>query len=173
MLKDLEGDRARVAKIAAELHDLERLIAELRAEQATAQRRLDSYKYPVLTLPNEIVSEIFIHFLPTNSVFHSPIGKNLPSILTKICRKWREIALVIPALWSGIEFRDSDIPIGLRHHTSWASPVSEWLRRSGSHPLSVLIYEYSTSTDMSRATIIKLVQNCARWEHAKLLLRDS
>ncbi|KAF7366354.1 F-box domain-containing protein [Mycena sanguinolenta] len=174
MLKNLEADRACVAETAAQLHNLEHLVAKLRAEQAAAQERLDSYKYPVLTLPNEIVSEIFIHFLATYSRFHSPIRRSILTPLTEICRKWREIALATPALWSGIAFCDSDIPTSLRHRTSCSSPISEWLRRSSSHPLSILIIDqYSSPSDMSRATIATLVQHRARWEHAKLHLRDS
>jgi hypothetical protein len=66
MLAGLEADRTRVADIEAQILDLERSLSTLRNEKALVQERLDAYKYPVLTLPNEIISEIFIHFLPTN-----------------------------------------------------------------------------------------------------------
>ncbi|KAJ7235301.1 hypothetical protein B0H12DRAFT_149278 [Mycena haematopus] len=61
MLTGLEADRARVAAINAQMADLENSLSALRLEQVQVQSRLDSYKYPVLTLPNEITSEIFIH----------------------------------------------------------------------------------------------------------------
>ncbi|KAF7366416.1 F-box domain-containing protein [Mycena sanguinolenta] len=64
MLGHLEADRARVAELEAQILDLKRPIAELRTEKAIVQERLDSYKYPVLTLPDELMSEIFDHFLP-------------------------------------------------------------------------------------------------------------
>ncbi|KAJ7917678.1 hypothetical protein B0H13DRAFT_2657737, partial [Mycena leptocephala] len=69
MLTNLDADRSRVADISAQILDLERSISALRIEKTQAQERLDSYKYPVLTLPNEIVSEIFIHFLPPYPLF--------------------------------------------------------------------------------------------------------
>jgi hypothetical protein len=50
-------EEARLAATEAEILKLHNSILELR-------QPLDSYTYPVLTLPNEIVSEIFMHFLP-------------------------------------------------------------------------------------------------------------
>ncbi|KAJ6541439.1 hypothetical protein B0H19DRAFT_1077284 [Mycena capillaripes] len=63
MLANLETDRARAAALEAQILDLEHALSALRIEKAPVQERLDSYKYPVLTLPNGIVSEIFVHFL--------------------------------------------------------------------------------------------------------------
>ncbi|KAF7334563.1 F-box domain-containing protein [Mycena venus] len=64
MLSTLAADRLRVADFDAKILDLQRAISALQVERALVQERLDSYKYPVLTLPNEIVAEIFVHFLP-------------------------------------------------------------------------------------------------------------
>ncbi|KAJ7020267.1 hypothetical protein C8F04DRAFT_909373, partial [Mycena alexandri] len=63
------------------------------------QEELDSYKYPVLTLPTEIICEIFIHFLPVYPECPPPAGILSPTNLTQICRQWRDIALAIPTLW--------------------------------------------------------------------------
>ncbi|KAJ7187306.1 hypothetical protein C8R46DRAFT_1342439 [Mycena filopes] len=65
MSSSLEADRLLIAQIASLISELAASIRTLRDEQKAAQNRLDSYKYPVLTLPNELVSEIFINFLPT------------------------------------------------------------------------------------------------------------
>ncbi|KAJ6481847.1 hypothetical protein C8R45DRAFT_313381 [Mycena sanguinolenta] len=120
MRSDLEADRARVAEITtcvaqmqAQVRDLKRSITELRAEQDIAQQRIDSFKYyPVLTLPNEIISEIFLHFLPAYPAYPPLFGTPSPTSLTQICRKWRGLALATPGLWRAIEFR-------------WASGLSE------------------------------------------------
>jgi hypothetical protein len=56
MLAGLEAYRTRVADIEAQILYLERSLSALRIETALAQERLDAYKYPVLTLPNEIIS---------------------------------------------------------------------------------------------------------------------
>ncbi|KAK7027863.1 hypothetical protein R3P38DRAFT_3191056 [Favolaschia claudopus] len=61
------ADRTRLAEIDLQLtsqpEECEASVA-LQIERIFVKERLDAYKYPVATLPNEIVSEIFIHFLP-------------------------------------------------------------------------------------------------------------
>ncbi|KAJ6577973.1 hypothetical protein B0H19DRAFT_1122031 [Mycena capillaripes] len=98
MLAGLEADRVRVAQLEAQILHLERSLSELRIEQSLTQERLDSYTYPVLTLPNEIISEIFIHFLPTYPFCPPLTGVLSPTILTHIFRRLREIALGTPVL---------------------------------------------------------------------------
>ncbi|KAF7376699.1 F-box domain-containing protein [Mycena sanguinolenta] len=72
----MEADRVLLMDLAAQILDVERSPSELRAEQ---QERLDAYKYPVLTLSNEVISEIFVHFLP---VYPSATGLASPTTLT-------------------------------------------------------------------------------------------
>ncbi|KAJ7883947.1 hypothetical protein B0H13DRAFT_2667062 [Mycena leptocephala] len=78
------ADRARVADIETRILDLERTLAELRLEKTIVQERLDSYKYPVLQLPNEIVSEIFTHFLPIYPLCPPVAGFLSPTVLTHL-----------------------------------------------------------------------------------------
>ncbi|KAJ7187800.1 hypothetical protein C8R46DRAFT_1424 [Mycena filopes] len=85
----LEADRRRIIEIDAQILELEATLSDLRGRKAIAQERLDSYKYPVLTLPPEIVSEIFTHFLPTYPDCPDPTGAFSPTELTQICRTWR------------------------------------------------------------------------------------
>ncbi|KAJ7140755.1 hypothetical protein C8R44DRAFT_530102, partial [Mycena epipterygia] len=54
--------------------------------------------YPVLTLPDDITSRIFVECLPTHGRVR-PSPRNAPLILSQICRQWREIALSISDLW--------------------------------------------------------------------------
>ncbi|KAK7036096.1 hypothetical protein R3P38DRAFT_615455 [Favolaschia claudopus] len=75
MLLQLEADRALLASIQEQISHLkrslqkerteaqQRLLASLRGERFEARLRLDSYKYPILTIPNEILTEIFLNFL--------------------------------------------------------------------------------------------------------------
>jgi disulfide oxidoreductase YuzD len=70
MLSALAADRGRIADIEAQISLLERSISEWQSKKQLFQERLDSYRYPVLTLPNEIVGEIFVHVLPIYRVPH-------------------------------------------------------------------------------------------------------
>jgi hypothetical protein len=42
-----------------------------------------------LTLPNEIVSEIFVHFVPPYPESPAFTGILSPATLSQICRQWR------------------------------------------------------------------------------------
>ncbi|KAJ6481851.1 hypothetical protein C8R45DRAFT_313452 [Mycena sanguinolenta] len=184
MLGHLEADRARVAELEARIFALERSIAELRAEnsiaqerldprvaecsiaelrteKAIAQQRLDSYKYPVLTLPDEIMSEISVRFLPSYPICPPFVGPLSPISLTHICHRWRAVALATPTLWKAIEFRYS------YNFECPAFPLDgAWLSRSGSCPLSISILR-ANSTNLPDL-LSAIVPHRARWEHLKL-----
>ncbi|KAJ6457498.1 hypothetical protein C8R47DRAFT_1227415 [Mycena vitilis] len=74
ILAALEADRVRVAELQTLIARLERALAQLRLEPGKPQGRLDAYRYPVLTLPNEIVSEVFMHVVPPYPNFPDLIG---------------------------------------------------------------------------------------------------
>ncbi|KAJ7769251.1 hypothetical protein B0H14DRAFT_3509476 [Mycena olivaceomarginata] len=63
-MSTLAADRARLADLDAQILDLERSLSALRSQRQPVFERLSACTYPVLTLPNEITTEIFIHFLP-------------------------------------------------------------------------------------------------------------
>jgi hypothetical protein len=131
MLNALEADRARIVVLEAEISKLELSLYALRTEKKLAQQRIASYKYPVLTLPNEIVSEIFIHFLPIYPLCPPIRGPYSPTLLTRICHKWREIALANPLLWRAI-LLSNDIP---REHQFYMCET--WVSRARACPLSI------------------------------------
>ncbi|KAF8152014.1 hypothetical protein K438DRAFT_1433339, partial [Mycena galopus ATCC 62051] len=54
--------------------------------------------YPVLTLPNEVISMIFVHCLPAHGRVR-PSPRRAPLLLAQICTLWREIALSTGQLW--------------------------------------------------------------------------
>ncbi|KAF7334590.1 F-box domain-containing protein [Mycena venus] len=86
----LEADRARAADLEVEILRLEHYLSALRIEKAQIQERLDSYKYPVLTLPTEITSEIFLHFVPDYPNFppahRSPLADFFDPNMSRVAR---------------------------------------------------------------------------------------
>ncbi|KAJ6562389.1 pyridoxal phosphate-dependent transferase [Mycena capillaripes] len=169
MLSALEADRARVTAIEAEILDPEQrsfpiTSSALQAERALAQERLDSYKYPVLTLPSEIVSEIFLHFLPTYPLCPPLTGLFSPILLTHICHEWREIALSTPMLWRAIAIPSS---IERRAHI-----VETWLNRSGHCPLSIEL-NGRKAFEQPPKVFVSVILRRARWEYFNLTLDDA
>ncbi|KAJ7135209.1 hypothetical protein C8R43DRAFT_929454, partial [Mycena crocata] len=100
---------------------------------ALPELTVESDPYDFLTLPNEIVSEIFIHFLPEYPICPPPMGLLSPTLLTRVCRIWREIAVQTPQLWRAFAWKFTT--------GGWVDEKSEllkaWLARSSSCPLSI------------------------------------
>ncbi|KAF7334506.1 F-box domain-containing protein [Mycena venus] len=165
MLSALEKDRIRVAEIDVQIQNLERSLTALQIEKRLAQDRLDSYTYPVLVLPNEVVSEIFIHFLPPYPACPPLTGIFSPTVLTHICRKWREIAIATTTLWRAIHITSYyRIAIERQAHIS-----DVWLSRSRCCPLSIVVEHHDTESLLE-----VLLHHQARWENLKFdcLLSD-
>ncbi|KAJ7877039.1 hypothetical protein B0H13DRAFT_1893420 [Mycena leptocephala] len=130
--------------------------------QAT-QERLDSYEPPILTLPNEITMEIFIHFLPIYPLCPPLIDLLSPTLLTHICRRWREIALGTPELWRAIKFfTNSRIPLQRK-----VNIAGLWLRRSHCSPLSIFIDEFGRRRKDLGEVFTAILPHRARWEYLR------
>ncbi|KAJ7132110.1 hypothetical protein C8R44DRAFT_871098 [Mycena epipterygia] len=90
----------------------------------------------VLTLPSELISEIFLHCLP-DIEFIIPEPSSAPMLLCRICRKWRHIALATPGLWASL-YMDLDWffpepPLDLNLGVF----LCEWLSHARNMPLSL------------------------------------
>ncbi|KAG2087523.1 uncharacterized protein F5147DRAFT_527038, partial [Suillus discolor] len=53
---------------------------------------------PLWSLPDEILSNIFVHCLPNDK--HLSLAQNeAPVLLTRVCQKWRKVAVNTSELW--------------------------------------------------------------------------
>ncbi|KAJ7491901.1 hypothetical protein FB451DRAFT_1551383 [Mycena latifolia] len=122
--------RARKVELDAKIVAMELEFIPVLFEQETLERQL---AYPVDTLPNEIVSEIFVSFIPAYPDPAPLHGPSSPVVLGQICRTWREIAFSTPALWRAIKVfladkKDFDTQLDI---------LNTWLQRSRSCPFSI------------------------------------
>ncbi|KAJ7159929.1 hypothetical protein C8R43DRAFT_993920 [Mycena crocata] len=157
MLATLKADRAQLADIEAQIQNLRRSFRALREKKNAVQERLDAYAYPVSTLPTEMVSEIFSHFLPVYPICPPLVGKGSPTTLTHVCHKWREIALATPALWRAISLcgmYEGHVPF-----------VEAWLSRSRCLPLSIQSDERGIMDGLYDKVLAAILPHRARWEH--------
>ncbi|KAJ7623915.1 hypothetical protein DFH06DRAFT_758251 [Mycena polygramma] len=160
MLARLEADRARVAELQTQILHLERSLSKLRIEKTRTQERLDSYTYPVLSLPNELVSEIFVHTLPPYPDFPDLIGPFSPTPLSQICRRWREVALATPELWSALSSLDNN------RHGQELRIFELWLERSRHCPLSINLWpDVGWASD---ELVDAVIPHRARWQYLKI-----
>ncbi|KAJ7908909.1 hypothetical protein B0H13DRAFT_2495475 [Mycena leptocephala] len=102
--------------------------------------RLAAVSRRALALPPELLSEIFIHCLPTEEDEYLPVTPNpktAPLLLCGICRQWREVALTTPSLWSSISF-SSELAYS-QSGIEYVEFCRRWLSRAKDTPLSLCL----------------------------------
>ncbi|KAJ7508749.1 hypothetical protein B0H11DRAFT_1962450 [Mycena galericulata] len=92
--------RDRLAEVEASIARDGLVPKHLKGEQKTIQLQLDRIIYPILTLPPEITSDIFVQCLPGHWETKNPHPDRVPLLLLRICADWRAIALSTPELWA-------------------------------------------------------------------------
>jgi hypothetical protein len=155
--------RARFADIDAQIFTVSNPPHYLSDEQETLEK-MDAYKYPVLTLPNEIVAEVFTHFLPVYPRRPPPFGLLSPTTLGQICQKWREIAFSTPSLWRAIALYLGQT----ERFESQLNLLETWMERSGSCPLSIAIATFSISHNELDRFTQAIIPQCERWEYLRI-----
>nr|GAT59699.1 predicted protein [Mycena chlorophos] len=73
----------------------------LKAIESSLEERLERLVFPILQLPHDIISAIFILCLPRRR-FLKPSVASAPLVLTRVNREFRHIAHSIPYLWSSL-----------------------------------------------------------------------
>ncbi|KAJ7073803.1 hypothetical protein C8F01DRAFT_1009987 [Mycena amicta] len=159
-------DRNRLVVVDAEIAKMELELTKLRTERSDIRGRLAAYAYPVLTLPTELVVEIFMQYLPVYPACPPLFGRDSPTHLTHICHLWRSIALSTPMLWRAIEF-DGTSSEGGRPEEDALRVVRTWLLRSDSCrlSLSILGIPQRRSNFSMRRLMWVLLPHQQRWEY--------
>ncbi|KAJ7192006.1 hypothetical protein GGX14DRAFT_528535 [Mycena pura] len=93
---------------------------------------LNGVVYPVLTLPPEITSRIFIHCLPDHGRVCALL-RGAPLVLTQVCRHWRAVALSTCELWSSLDVYMHLLRPGRD------DLLRTWFPRAKDYPLSLTI----------------------------------
>lgn len=94
--------RSHKTQIQSEIRRYKSYIADLEAQERWLDTQLDLIVYPVLTLPSEITSTIFVHCLPAHGRVR-PSPRRAPLLLAQICTLWREVALSTGQLWGSVD----------------------------------------------------------------------
>ncbi|KAG1856705.1 hypothetical protein DFJ58DRAFT_879334 [Suillus subalutaceus] len=132
------------------IHTLQQQLVEQKnkiVESIYLHKRLVS---PLWRLPTEILSQIFYHCLPQITEphqFQAPSKLTAPMLLTRICRRWREVAVGMPNLWCVLSVEVDD-----RNWQQVAFCYDSWLKRTRERPLSLKIHFHAVdhSTKLRR-----------------------
>ncbi|KAJ7471748.1 hypothetical protein FB451DRAFT_305972 [Mycena latifolia] len=141
-------------RLRTRLEEIEEQILLLQDEREDITATLTSAAYPILSLPVEITSEIFLQCLDGRPI--KPDLLQVPLVLTRVCSAWRKIALNIPRLWSCLTLVFDESPPVYRQPS--AALVDTWLARGGSTPL-VMDVNYVRSRRGTDAAIPPLLRD--------------
>ncbi|KAF7376875.1 F-box domain-containing protein [Mycena sanguinolenta] len=103
-----------------------------------------------------------MHFIPVYPDAPPLTGPASPTTLACVCRRWRQIAFAIPALWRAIRFRDG-IPYERARHMS-----ETWIKRSGAFLLSISVDIDDPGMSGILTTPLSTAMATARWEHLRI-----
>ncbi|KAG1868689.1 hypothetical protein F4604DRAFT_1624354, partial [Suillus subluteus] len=94
------------------------------------------------SLPTEVLCNIFFLSFPHTGHL-TPEPQSSPMLLTRICRRWREISEDIPSLWCKLSIRLDETNI-----QQSAFCYDSWLKRTQGHCLSlkIICFKYSCSS---------------------------
>ncbi|KAK0462135.1 hypothetical protein IW261DRAFT_1614065 [Armillaria novae-zelandiae] len=116
---------------------------------------------PCRRLPNELLTNIFIH-CSLRDRYRSPLDpRALHWTLSHVCRKWREVAIGTPEIWSHIQlsFVNNRLLTGSRIHEA-AFMLGVVLDRARPHDLDVVI---SLKDDISTHPVCAVLLTTVRY----------
>ncbi|KAG1849905.1 hypothetical protein DFJ58DRAFT_729370 [Suillus subalutaceus] len=129
--QQLDAASHEISRFETVIDGINHIHQQLVAKKDKITQSMNSHKRLVSALwrlPAEVLSQIFAHCLPNRHRL-SPTSKAVPMVLTRICRRWREVAVDMSSLWQGLNV-DKD----------WqraAFCYESWLKRSRGRPLSL------------------------------------
>ncbi|KAJ7825638.1 hypothetical protein B0H14DRAFT_1284232 [Mycena olivaceomarginata] len=114
-----------------------------------------------------MLAEIFYNFLPIYPVCSDFVDLQSPTLLSQVCRRWRNIALSLPRLWRAIK-----LDIVREFHPQQLDLLRTWLGRSGDCLLSIAIaYRTIPSIliDHHVGTLLQeLMHHSRQWEYVEI-----
>ncbi|KAJ6576962.1 hypothetical protein DFH09DRAFT_355259 [Mycena vulgaris] len=160
--------RSRLDPIEQRMIALESQMAMLRTEQDELLKDLAAIVYPILTLPEDITSEIFLQYVQDASC-------QSPLCLASVCRLWRAVALATCRLWTHLTFGNTWTwkPPPEEHVVNTSSVVANrlqyWLPRAGHLPVDLRMKLPPSPSQESDAVFRILAQHSSRWRSLDLV----
>jgi hypothetical protein len=175
-LEGLSNDpRRQLEELDSKVAHLEALLEQLKGKQIPLKRQINRLCAPVLRLPPELSSEIFLAYLPVGRISPRNGLARTPLVLGSVCSDWRNQAWSMPWLWNRI-----CVCLNRRRQRQCTPTVTglleEWLALSRDLPLSIdLRYDERVDSDEAIVTaIITVIASfCERWHSISFSLPSS
>lgn len=87
---------------------------------------------PIRLIPTELLAEIFV-LMPDPFPYYRPRSDSAPLLLCQVCSVWRNVAIGLPALWTGITITH----LSTENFTKQMNLANIWLDRAKSLPVSM------------------------------------
>jgi hypothetical protein len=164
--------RLQLEETELEILRTQSILHQLKQKRASLGRAVNHLLSPVLRLPNELSTDIFLHCLPDMNLPFATNSLITPFYLGSICHTWRDLIWSTPQIWSIVSIDlSSSMPIDL---------LEEWFIRSDLLPLSIqvqLSYAYDLSFndedwDYHREVLDVIASVSNRWRDIDFWLRD-
>ncbi|KAJ6492464.1 hypothetical protein C8R47DRAFT_1120802 [Mycena vitilis] len=169
---EVKAIRSHLVAHTLEVSRLEALILDLSTQRQKKLEYIGAHEAlmsPARRMPQDVMQEVFLACAPAqrNAVMST---KDVPLLLTRICKSWRILALSTPALWASLHIPLEYIldMIGTQH------PL-DWLERSGRAPLSLTVIGARTMNHWEEYEhegvdeAFRMLSGCAdRWRSVEL-----
>ncbi|KAJ7771097.1 hypothetical protein DFH07DRAFT_804870 [Mycena maculata] len=134
--------RRRLLRLDAQILKQKLLLNKLEQNREDVERELHATAtFPISPLPVETIQEIFLQCGGSPRV--SDLGHHMqgttsqiPLVLSSVCRRWREVALSTPTLWSTLHF-NFDSMYSEPDAGAIEEYIHRWLDRAAARPLSL------------------------------------
>ncbi|KAF9018016.1 hypothetical protein BDZ89DRAFT_1117428 [Hymenopellis radicata] len=163
-----EDTRATLDDLDSKIVQTRELLENLLSARQRAQSRLEDTKFllhPMRSIPNELLTEIFHHCIPKTYRVADPDvidPHGAPWLLTRVCHRWRELAVNTPQLWTYL-LLDFVKHVGFITSRQCTYKVALFLERSRGLPMTV--YLGSEESVMDHPVLPVLQVSIPRWRH--------
>ncbi|KAF7296214.1 hypothetical protein HMN09_01090100 [Mycena chlorophos] len=141
----LRPQRPRIAQLAEDVARIQAILDEAVRARDELQAAIEAHEAlisPMRRVPDDILSVIFLHTLPTTRNTALILDEG-PLLLMQVCRYWRALTLAIPHLWASMHIvlppKNTDPGLQLVGLKSEVEAVEQWIQRAAAVPLSIRI----------------------------------
>ncbi|KAJ7108182.1 hypothetical protein C8R44DRAFT_297984 [Mycena epipterygia] len=181
----LDETKEKILALQAHIDTLQARLDTFDAQRCELEKTMESFVYPVATIPVELITQIFILCLPENGRVR-PSECAAPLSLAQVCRHWRDIALSIPQLWRSVdlELQDSlsfsadDGVADTSSDDEEFSPylgacrlLKTWFRRTNGYPLSITLRCHRDDCDaMPPNILVTIAEFSQQWGRLEVII---